>query len=85
MYNLLETFIIIYRHLLGGIMKKNKLKDLIKITKPPIWALIVGLILSLFGTISGLIIPLIVKQVIENMSYGFYLAYCLYIYYNMWG
>lgn len=51
-------------------MKKNKLKDLIKITKPPIWALIVGLILSLFGTIAGLIIPLIVKQVIENMSNG---------------
>lgn len=77
MYNLLETFIIIYRHLLGGIMKKNKLKDLIKITKPPIWALIVGLILSLFGTISGLIIPLIVKQVIENMSSNIYTKFIL--------
>ena len=58
-------------------MKKNKLKDLIKITKPPIWALIVGLILSLFGTISGLIIPLIVKQVIENISSNIYTKFIL--------
>lgn len=51
-------------------MKKNKLKDLIKITKPPIWVLVVGLILSLIGTIAGLVIPFVVKQVIENMSSG---------------
>ncbi len=51
-------------------MKKNKLNDLIKMTKPPLWALAIGLILSLFGTVAGLIIPLTVKQIIENMSTG---------------
>lgn len=51
-------------------MKKIKLKDLIKLTKPPIHLLVFGLILSIISALAGLIMPLMAKNVIENISNG---------------
>lgn len=51
-------------------MEKVKLKDLIKLTKPPVHLLVFGLILSIFSALAGLIMPLMAKDVIENISKG---------------
>ena len=51
-------------------MKKNNLKDLIKITKPPMHLLLFGLIFSLLSAGAGLVMPLFVKHIVENISKG---------------
>lgn len=51
-------------------MEKVKLKDLIKLVKPPVHLLVFGLILSIFGALAGLIMPLMAKNIIENISKG---------------
>lgn len=51
-------------------MEKDSLFKLFKITKPPIWMLCLGLILSLFSAGAGLALPLATKHIIENFSNG---------------
>ncbi|MGL5316502.1 MAG: ABC transporter ATP-binding protein [Peptostreptococcaceae bacterium] len=51
-------------------MKKHKLFDLIKITEPPLSLCILGLIFSIISAAAGLVMPLIVKYIVENIQKG---------------
>lgn len=51
-------------------MKKNNLRELIKLTNPPMHLLFSGMIFSLLSAVAGLIMPLIIKHIVEYISKG---------------